>query len=267
MTGDGTGTGAGAGAAAAAPEPEPAPASSRFVRRPAAVSGALAVASAAVAVGLVAGAPAQRPALAAAAVGVSLSALGGRLWRRSGDGGGGTSAGIGAGAGAVLTVVGLLALLAAAGYAAVRPPRIVHRLELLPGIAGLAVLAAALVPLRFRWSRVLIDVGAGMVFLTVLVGGVVRGTSTPALLAATAATVVAWDAGENAVSLGGQVGTGEGAATRRAELVHAGAGAVVACVGVAAVLGVTRLGVDDLPLAALVALLVAGVALALAIHR
>lgn len=265
MTGDGTGTGAGAGAAAAAPEPEPAPASSRFVRRPAAVSGALAVASAAVAVGLVAGAPAQRPALAAAAVGVSLSALGGRLWRGSGDGGGGTNAGTGAGA--VLTVVGLLALLAAAGYAAVRPPRIVHRLELLPGIAGLAVLAAALVPLRFRWSRVLIDVGAGMVFLTVLVGGVVRGTSTPALLAATAATVVAWDAGENAVSLGGQVGTGEGAATRRAELVHAGAGAVVACVGVAAVLGVTRLGVDDLPLAALVALLVAGVALALAIHR
>lgn len=227
----------------------------RFVRRPTLVSGGLALLSGVVAVGLVAETVLQRQILLGAAVGVVVFALGGRLWRR-----GHVAVGV------PLALSGCLLVAVAAGYAAVRPPQIVHRLELLPGILGLWTLAAALVPLRFRWSRLLVDVGAGMVFLPVLAGGVVRGASTAALVVAGAATILAWDAGENAVSVGGQVGAGE-AATARAEVVHAGVGCGVAVVAVVAVLGVTRLGVDDLPLAALVALLVAGVALALVSHR
>lgn len=226
-----------------------------FVRRPTLVSGVLALLAGVVAVGLVAGTTLQRQILLGAAVGVVVFLFGGRLWRR-----GHVAVGV------LLAFCGCLLVAIAAGYAAVQPPRIVHRLELLPGILGLWTLAVALVPLRFRWSRLLVDVGAGAVFVSVLTSGVVTGATTAAIVVAGAATILAWDAGENAVSVGGQVGDGE-ASTARAEIVHAGVGGGVAVAAVVSVLGVTSLGVDDLSLAALVALLVAGVALALVSHR
>jgi len=230
-------------------------ATDRFARRPTLASGVLALLAGVVAVGLIAGTGLQRRILLGAAVGVAGFALGGRLWRRGH-----------AAVGILLVLCGWFVVAVAAGYAATQPPRLVHRLELLPGILGLWTLAAALVPLRFRWSRLLVDVGAGAVFISVLTSGVLRGAPTAALVIAGAATILAWDAGENAVSLGGQVGAGE-AATARTEIVHAGVGAVVAVVAVGSVLGAARLGVADLPLAALVALLIAGVALALVSHR
>lgn len=67
---------------------------------------------------------------------------------------------------------------------------------------------------------------------------------------AAAAAILAWDAAENAVSMGGQVGSGGATDSRRAELVHVGFSGVVAVV---AILGVARVGVDGLPFAALVA--------------
>lgn len=228
----------------------------RFDRRPTAVSGAAALVAGAVAMGLLAGTTAQRLALAATVVGAAAFALGGRRWQRD--------RGV---VGAGLAVVGVLLAGAAAGYVATQPPEFVRRLELLPGLAGLVTLAAALLPVRFRWSRLLVDVGTGLLFVAVLTSGVARGASTTALLAAAAATILAWDAAENAVSIGGQIGAHGETDTGRAELVHVGVGWGVAAGGIAVALGVARLGVDDLPFAALVALLVAGVALALVTHR
>ncbi|GAA0233311.1 hypothetical protein GCM10009000_055950 [Halobacterium noricense] len=228
----------------------------RFLRHPTAVSGVLAVAAGAVAVGLIAETTLQRRILLAALVGVGSFGLGGRLWQR-----GRGVIGVG------LAACGCLVVVAAAGYAVTEPPRITQRLELLPGILGLWVLAAALVPMRFRWSRFLVAVGSGLLFVAVLTSGVVRGASTTALVVAAGATILSWDAAENAVSLGGQIGSHPETATVRAELAHVLLSGGLAVAAVVAVLGVTRLGVDSLPLAALVALLVAAVALLLASHR
>jgi hypothetical protein len=67
--------------------------------------------------------------------------------------------------------------------------------------------------------------------------------------------------------MGGQIGSDETAATSRAEFVHAGMSGGVAVTAVVVVLGVARLGIDGLPFAALVALLVAAVTLTLVFHR
>ncbi|WP_299334192.1 DUF7519 family protein [Haloplanus sp.] len=228
---------------------------SAFDHRPTPTSGVLGLAAGTFAVGLVAGTTVQRLLLTVAVGGAAAFALGGRLWRRRRTAGG------------LLGVCGSLAVVAAAGYAATRPERVVHRLELLPGLLGLWVLAAGLLPLRVRRGRLLIDIGAGLVFITVLTGGVVRGASTAALVVAAAATILAWDAAENAVSMGGQVGSCGATDSRRAELVHAGFSGCVAVVAVVATLGVARVGVDGLPFAALVVLLLAAVVTILVAHR
>ena len=129
------------------------------------------------------------------------------------------------------------------------------------------LLAAALVPIRVGWSRRLIDLGTGLVFAGVLLSGVLRDASTVTLVVAGAATILAWDAAENATSLGGQIGAHSATPSARAELVHIGITAGVALVAVAIVLGVGRLGVDGLPFAALLGLLIAGVLFALVANQ
>jgi hypothetical protein len=227
-----------------------------FVRLPTLVSGGVAILAGALAIGLIAETATQRRVLAVGVVGATVFTIGGRLWRR------GRRA-----IGAIASLCGIAVLAVAVLDAAVQPPQVVDRLELLPGMIGLWIVAGALAPLRFRWSRSLIDAGTGLVFLSVLTSGVVRGASTTALVAAAAATILAWDAAEHAVSLGGQVGARRAAATARGELVHAGFSGLVAVAAVAAVLGVDRLGIDGLPFASLLALVVAGVALSLVYHR
>lgn len=229
---------------------------SSFVPRPTLTSGAVSIGLGAIAVGLPAGTAVQRLLLAAAVVGVAGFALGGRRWQRNGDG-----------IGVVVSLCGCLLLLVTVRYAMVQPSRISHRLEVVPGIVGLWILGSALLPLRFRWSRVLVDVGAGALFVSVLTSGILLGASTATLVVAAAATILAWDAAENAVSLGGQVGADAAADSRRAELVHVGVSTGVAGSIVVVVLGVASIGADGLPLAALVALLVASVVLTLAYHR
>jgi len=73
--------------------------------------------------------------------------------------------------GALIALGGGLVVLVAVGQAATQSPQVTHRVELLPGIVGMWTLSAALAPVRFRWSRALIDPGAGFVFLGVLVTG------------------------------------------------------------------------------------------------
>jgi len=227
-------------------------ASSRFVRRPTLASGLVSLLVAVAVVGLIAETAAQRRALATATVGVASFAAGGRLRHRGR-----------AALGPLLTLAGSLLVVLAAVDTVTRPAQFVERLELLPGILGLWLLTAALVPIRFRWSRLLADAGAALLFVTVLTSGVVYGASPAALVTAGVGTVVAWDAAGNAVSMGGQLGADRGAPTADAELVHVAQSGAVGAAAVVATLVVERLGVAGLPFPALLALLVAGVALAL----
>jgi hypothetical protein len=85
-------------------------------------------------------------------------------------------------------------------------------------IAG--VLGAALLgPGLLRGQRRLVDLAAAALIVGVAIVGVEGAPPVPLVVAA-AATVAAWDVGENAISVGEQLG--RAGDTRRAELVHAG---------------------------------------------
>ena len=224
----------------------------RFVRLPTVTSSIVAVVAAGGAVGVLAGTAIQRRLLAAVLVGVAAVGVGGRLRARAGRP-----------VVLALAAVGSLLVVVAVWATLVVPPQFGHRLELAPGLIGLWVLVVALVPIRATWSRQLIDLGTGLVFAGVLVSGVLRDASTTTLLIAAAATILAWDAADNAVSLGGQIGAHRATESIRAELSHVGVAGAVAVVAVVVVSGIARLGVAGLPFAALLALVVAGVLFAL----
>ncbi|EMA54025.1 DUF7519 family protein [Halococcus thailandensis] len=77
-------------------------------------------------------------------------------------------------------------------------------------------------------SRAAVTLGAAGLFCGTVLAGL-AGAPSPLLLAATAATVVAWDVAEFGIDLGETVG--RAATTRRAEFVHAGTSGALALVG------------------------------------
>jgi hypothetical protein len=224
------------------------------VHRPTAPGSLAAVAAAVAAVALLVDGTGQWQALLVELVGLALCAGGFVAWQRDSRVGGA----IAAATGVALVFLGLV-------LGASQPETTTQRLELLPGLLGLAVLLAGLLPVRSGWERPLVTAGTALVFVTVVTSGVVRGASEVQLLLAGVATVLAWDLGEQAVSLGKQVG--RRARTRRAELAH-GAGTLVAGAAVlVAALGVAALDVSGLSLTGFVALLIAAFALVVAIRH
>lgn len=103
-----------------------------------------------------------------------------------------------------------------------------------------------------------VTTGASIVFIGALVAGV-RGVPAGPLLVAVTGTVVAWDTGSTAISIGRQLG--RVADTTRIELVHStasvGVGVVAAVVG----FGLFRTATGGQPVTALLFLLVAAVLL------
>ncbi|WP_225334016.1 DUF7519 family protein [Halomicrobium urmianum] len=227
---------------------------SHATHRPAVPGAVFAVLSGAAAVALLLDAAAQWQALLAVLAGLALCGLGYAAWQRHG-----------LVPGAVVALAGV-ALLAAGFFLAVTGPETAtERVELLPGLLGLAILGAGLLPIRAGRERTLVTVGTALLFVGVVASGVFQGSPLLALLAASVATVVAWDAGEQAVSLGRQVG--RQAATARAVVAHSGGTLLAGAVVVLAALGVYRLDVTDLSLTALVALLAAAFVLILSLRN
>lgn len=190
-------------------------------RRPAISSGILAVLVAS-GVALVLGSGAVRTGLAIELAGLAGVAAGltaaRRGWKQWGR---------------VLTVAGFLGCLVGVVAFLGRAAGPSAAIQSLPAMLGVSVLAAALVPVRGSGSRTLVKLGVGLVFCSVLLAGFFQSVTPHVLLGATAASVVAWDAGEHAIGLGEQLG--RSATTWRLELVHVGATGLVA---VAAVGGV-----------------------------
>lgn len=224
------------------------------VHRPT-VSGSLAALVAGIAaVAVLVDGAGQWQALLVEVVGLALCGGGFLAWHRGRRVGGLLTAA----AGALLVLVGVVLGVS-------QPAEMTRRLELLPGLLGLAVLLAGLLPVRTGWERTLVNVGAALLFVGVVTSGVVRGASDLGLLLAGVATVLAWDLGEQAVSLGAQVG--RQARTRRAALAHGGGTLVAGGVVLAAALGVAALDVQGLSLTGFVVLLVAGFALVVAMRH
>lgn len=229
--------------------------SRQFVPWPTITSSFISVIAAATAVGLLAGTIPQRRLLVVAVVGVACFGFGGRLRLRDRQ-----LLGVGFAIGGTL----LVALAVAATLVA--PAQLSHRIELLPGLVGLWLLVAGLIPIRVGWSRRFVDLGTGLVFAGVLTSGVLRSASTLTVVVSAAATIIAWDAAQNAVSMGGQLGA-SGSTTHRVELFHVVFTSAAAVVTIGVVVGLTRLGVDGLPFATLLALVIAAILLALGSHE
>lgn len=153
------------------------------------------------------------------------------------------------------TVVSVVAGTVAAGVSAVGgvlPATVVA--------AGVTVLAAGVWIARHR----LVDLGGFVAFLGV-VAAALTGASALPVVAGTAATVVAWDAGGNAVSLGRQLG--READTVRVEALHALASAAVGVLGAAVGFVLFRVGPTRQPVTTLFVLLLAAAVLVVALNR
>lgn len=220
--------------------------------RPTRTGGAIAVAAAVVAVGLVADAPAQLLALGVAAVGLAGVAFGVAVRRRGGSV-----------LGATVALAGAVAVLGAIGLGVALPSGRVERFEIVPGLLGVVLLTLGLVPVAEGRERRFVTAGAGALVVAVLTSGVLRGAPRVALLAALAATVVAWDAGERAVGLGEHVG--RGTSTSSVELAGSAGSAVVGAVAVTVAVVVHSVGATGVPLAGLALLLAAAITLTVAL--
>jgi len=112
------------------------------------------------------------------------------------------------------------------------------------GLGGIAVLASGLF---MGANRLRVTMGAAGLFLSVLIAGLF-GTGPEILLVSGAATVLAWNFGQNAISLGEQIGASS--RTRRNEIIHASAATIVAMVGAGVGYGVYVIGSGGRPVAA-----------------
>lgn len=141
-----------------------------------------------------------------------------------------------------------LAILAA--ILAVATSSIVSLLSLGFGILGLFGFAGGVI----SGYRPAVSVGTAGIVIGLLLGGLL-GTPTELLVIGMVGTILAWDYGHNAISMGTQIG--RSSKTSRAELAHAGAslllGSLVAAVGY----GIFWAAPSSQPISALVFLILA----------
>lgn len=228
-------------------------ASAEPTHRPAALSAALAVAAAAVAVWQVAPGDAARVPLLAVGAGVAALAAGASLRGRDRPL-----------FGTAALAAGVACLAGGVGLGVVGASQLSGRIRLALGLVGVALVGAGVAPLRGAGSRRLCKAGAAVAFVGVLAASVLNQLDAGPALTATAGAVLAWDLGEHAIGVGEQLGRDAG--TLPVELTH-GAGSLLA--GGAAVLAgrtVAGVGPSGVSLPALVLSLAAVVALSLALH-
>jgi len=140
-----------------------------------------------------------------------------------------------------------------------------HRIELVPGLVGIALLGLGVRPVRQRLARRFVSAGLAAMVVGVALVGIFEAAGPLRLLGATAAAIAAWDVAEHGISLGEQLRTD--AETRSVELLHTGATSAYGAVTVVVGLAVYENGATGLPLAALVLLLAAAVTLLALLYR
>lgn len=128
------------------------------------------------------------------------------------------------------------------------------------GIAAVGVPVLAIGAVRGR--RLLVSAGGLLVVGGAIVGGTI-GAPAPSVLAAVAASFVAWDVAEYGIDLGEQVG--RVARSRNAILTHAASTSLVAALTTLAGVAIFRTSPSGRPLTALLLLLAGAVIIAIAL--
>lgn len=167
--------------------------------------------------------------------------------------------------GGVLLTLAVVVATAAIGLGAVRAATPTLRVELVPGMVGLLVLAGGAIDEKRGRGRYLVMAGTAFLFMGVLMSGVVHGATRLQLLAGGAATVVGWDTAEQGINLGEQVGSR--ATTWSAELAHAGGSVIVGAIAVGVAYGVYAIGFEGVSLTGLVLLLGGAITLTAALYN
>lgn len=157
--------------------------------------------------------------------------------------------------GAALAVVGAGAIVWGVVIFADAQHALSYTLRFLPGLVGVPLLVGALLPVRRSGSRLVCKLGTGGVFLTVVLTGLFQAVGELHVLVAAVATIVAWDAADNAVGIGEHLG--RAATAWRLQATHTTGTAVVGLAGVAAIYLVRHVAASDLSLAGFVLLFVA----------
>lgn len=130
------------------------------------------------------------------------------------------------------------------------------------GFGGAVIIAAGL--FTGDGNRAWVTIGAAGLFLSVLIAGTF-GTPPELLLFSMAATILAWNFGQNAIGLGDQLG--RHSKTRRNEIVHASVSVIVAIVVAGFGYVVFAAAAGGQPLAALGLMLLGAVILTWAIRN
>jgi hypothetical protein len=163
----------------------------------------------------------------------------------------------------LLTVLGVVAAVGGTVLGVVRVDALSVQLVLGSGLVGISLLGAGLAPVRTTDARHVVSAGVGALVVCVVLAGLLTDVGALALLGSMAAVVVAWDAGDHAISLGEHVG--RRARTWPVELTHTGVTATYGVVVVAAATVVYEANVTDVPLVGLLLLLGGAVALLVAL--
>lgn len=142
------------------------------------------------------------------------------------------------------------------GVLAAAPTATVTPVSLLAGVLGLVLVAAGVGFDRGRQR--LVTVGAAVLFSGVLTAGAM-GAPIELLLVGGTASILAWDFGQNAISVGEQLG--RESRTTRAEIVHAAGSTIVATLTAGVGYAIYRVASGGQPIVALVFLLIAAIVL------
>lgn len=142
------------------------------------------------------------------------------------------------------------------GVLAAVPAATVAPMSLVAGIIGLVLVAAGVGLDRGRQR--LVTLGAAVLFSAVLAAGA-TGAPVEVLLLGGTASILAWDFGQNAISVGEQLG--RESRTTRAEVVHAAGSTIVAALTAGVGYAIFRIASGGQPIVALVFLLIAVIVL------
>lgn len=155
--------------------------------------------------------------------------------------------------GLVLLLSGSLLISIAFGLSAVFPVGLIERGALIGGMGGSVLIILAIYPLRTTWSRAFTGLGTTVLISGVLVRGWLGAISSIHLFGAVMMTILAWDAAEQAITLGKDVG--RSTRTFVVSLTHTSGSLAIGIVAIISIMGLSTITPSTIPLVAVALLL------------